>query len=222
MLPVIKIENTITDVCPGIKIGVIRADVTNIATPEGLWNKISDACSEIKRQYSLLEINKRPAIAATRTLYRHNGKDPNRYRVASEALCRRAVKGLQLHRINALVDLINLLSIISGYPVSGLDANKIEGDSLTLGIGRHGEHFEGIGRGMLNIEGLPVYRDLRGGIATPTSDEERTKIDLSTTKVHININAFAPEMPLPDTMKWCCEMLQEYCMAKNIETTIIN
>ena len=132
MLPIIKIENTITDVCPGIKIGVIRADVTNIATPEGLWNKISDACSEIKRQYSLLEINKRPAIAATRTLYRHNGKDPNRYRVASEALCRRAVKGLQLHRINALVDLINLLSIISGYPVSGLDANKIEGDSIWL------------------------------------------------------------------------------------------
>ena len=28
---------------------------------------------------------------------------------------------------------------------------------------------------MLNIEGLPVYRDAVGGIGTPTSDNERTK-----------------------------------------------
>lgn len=27
-------------------------------------------------------------------------------------------------------------------------------------------------RGVLNIEGLPVYRDDKGGIGTPTSDEE--------------------------------------------------
>ena len=30
------------------------------------------------------------------------------------------------------------------------------GDTLTLGIGRAGEPYEGIGRGLLNIEGLPV------------------------------------------------------------------
>jgi DNA/RNA-binding domain of Phe-tRNA-synthetase-like protein len=43
---------------------------------------------------------------------------------------------------------------------------------------------------MLNIEGLPVYRDQKGGVGTPTSDNERTKIDISTTHVLILVNGY--------------------------------
>ena len=38
-------------------------------------------------------------------------------------------------------------------------SDKIQGDTLVLGIGKSGEPYEGIGRGELNIEGMPVYRD---------------------------------------------------------------
>ena len=220
MLPNIEIENRITALCPDMQIGLIRASVTNSETPDSLWNEISTVCDEIKSRYQLLDINKRPAIAATRSLYKAFGKDPNRYRVASEALCRRAVKGLGLYRINTLVDLINLVSLISGYPISGLDADKLAGNSLKMGIGQHDEQFNGIGRGRLNIEGIPIYRDDLGGVATPTSDEERSKIDISTTTVQININAFAPDMPLKDTIDMSVSFLQQYCMAKNIEINI--
>ncbi len=220
MLPNIEIENRITALCPDMQIGLIRASVTNSETPDSLWNEISTVCDEIKSRYQLLDINKRPAIAATRSLYKAFGKDPNRYRVASEALCRRAVKGLGLYRINTLVDLINLVSLISGYPISGLDADKLAGNSLKMGIGQHDEQFNGIGRGRLNIEGIPIYRDDLGGVATPTSDEERSKIDISTTTVQININAFAPDMPLKDTIDMSVSLLQQYCMAKNIEINI--
>ena len=65
-----------------------------------------------------------------------------------------------------------------------------EGDTLTLGIGKAGEPYEGIGRGLINIEGLPVYRDSRGGVGTPTSDNERTKIDLNTTHLLVLINGY--------------------------------
>ena len=41
---------------------------------------------------------------------------------------------------------------------------------------------------MLNIEGLPVYRDSFGGIGTPTSDHERTKMDLGTTHILAIVN----------------------------------
>ena len=221
MLPVIEIEEFISGHCPEMKIGLIRSKVTNCNTPDDLWKEICDTCNEIKSRYKLLDINKRPAIMATRSLYRACGKDPNRYRVASEALCRRAVKGLELYRINSLVDIINLISIRSGYPISGLDADKITGNRLSLGIGKAGEAFNGIGRGSLNIDGLPVYRDEIGGVATPTSDEERTKIDISTSTVQININAFAPEMPLDDTIQWCICLLKKYCNAQNIETYTI-
>ncbi len=61
---------------------------------------------------------------------------------------------------------------------------------LTLGIGREGEPYEGIGRGPLNIAGLPVYRDAVGGIGTPTSDHERTKLSLNTTHLLAIVNGY--------------------------------
>ena len=181
---------------------------------------IEEASKRIRESYELSWINKRPAIVANRNLYKRMGKDPNRYRVSSEALCRRVVKGLELYRINALVDLINLVSMCSGYSIGGFDADKIVGDTVTLGVGRGGEKFEGIGRGLLNVEGLPLYRDSAGGIGSPTSDEERTKITLETMRLQMQINAFGEEMPLDDTIEWSVSLLEKYTSAKNVQIDI--
>lgn len=204
-----------------MRLGIIRCAVTNSETSPELWKEIDEECKIISSSYQLLEINKRSAIEATRHLYKALGKDPNRYRVSSEALCRRIIRGLGIYKINTLVDIINLFSIKSGYAIGGFDADKIEGNKLTLTVGRHDDNFEGIGRGILNIEGLPVYKDIIGGIGTPTSDEERTKISLSTTHLHMNINAFAEEMPLTDMMQWCKDSLKKYCDAHDFEEEII-
>ena len=69
------------------------------------------------------------------------------------------MRGIPLYQIDTLVDLINLVSLRTGHSIGGFDADKIQGTHLELGIGKAGEPFEGIGRGVLNIEGLPVYRD---------------------------------------------------------------
>lgn len=221
MLPKIVIDERIKAVCPDMKIGMIRAKVQNCETNVALWGEIEAECAAIAAKYELLEVNKRPAVAATRKLYKALGKDPNRYRVASEALCRRVIRGLGLYRINALVDIINLVSLKSGYAISGLDAGKMVGDTMAMGVGEAGEHYEGIGRGVLNIEGLPVYRDAVGGIATPTSDEERTKITLDTVTLQMNINAFGPEMPLDETIAWSVDLLRRYTAATDVETAIV-
>lgn len=217
----IKIDQRITSVCPDIKIGLIRADVVNSATCDELWAEIEAAAQEVTQKYELLAINARPAIAGTRKLYKSLGKDPGRYRVASEQLCRRIVKGLGIYRLTTLIDVVNLVSIKSGYAISGLDADKISGTTLSLGVGEKDEEYHGIGRGLLNIEGMPVYRDALGGIATPTSDEERTKFTDETTKVQININAFAPEMPIEEAVNMMVDLLKKYAQASNIETLIV-
>lgn len=214
------IEQEIREACPDVKIGLIRADVVNSETPDELWTEIEEASKRIRESYELSWINKRPAIVANRNLYKRMGKDPNRYRVSSEALCRRVVKGMSLYRINALVDLINLVSMCSGYSIGGFDADKIVGDTVTLGVGRSGEKFEGIGRGLLNVEGLPLYRDAAGGIGSPTSDEERTKITLETMRLQMQINAFGEEMPLDDTIEWSVSLLEKYASAKNVQIDI--
>ena len=124
----IKIEDIITEGAPDLQIGLIRAEVENSETSDDLWKEIEDMSLRIRNSYELSWINKRPAIVATRNLYKKMGKDPNRYRVSSEALCRRVVKGMDIYRINTLVDLINLVSMGSGYSIGGFDADKIARD----------------------------------------------------------------------------------------------
>lgn len=216
----IQIDERILAACPETRIGLISATVVNEPTCDTLWAEIEAAAEDIRQRYQLLEINQRPAIAGTRHLYRSLGKDPSRYRVSSEALCRRIIRGLGIYRLTTLIDVVNLVSIKSGYAISGLDGDRIVGDTLTMGVGRSDEEYHGIGRGLLNIEGMPVYRDAMGPIATPTSDEERTKFTEQTVKAQININAFAPEMPVEEAVQWMASLLEKYAHATDIETAI--
>lgn len=212
----IRFDDTIRGAAPGLTVVTVESDVTNVETSDELWSLLVRACDDIRSVTELSDINKRPGIKATRDVYKALGKEPNRYRPSSEALCRRAVKGKELYRINALVDLINVLSLLSGYSIGGFDASKIDGDVVTLGVGREGEPFEAIGRGMLNICGMPVYRDNTGGIGTPTSDNERTKLDLSTTRLLMCINIYGEEMPADDVAGMAVNLLEKYAEANNI------
>ena len=216
----IKIDPRILEACPKTRIGLVRATVTNGPTSDELWAEIEAAAEDIRQRYELLEINQRPAIAGTRHLYKALGKDPSRYRVSSEALCRRIIRGLGIYRLTTLIDVVNLVSIKSGYAISGLDADRIVGDTLTMSVGTAQDVFNGIGRGLLNIEGMPCYRDAAGPIATPTSDEERMKFTEQTVTVQININAFAPEMPVEEAVQWMAELLRKYAHAEQVETAI--
>ena len=216
----VNIDPRILDACPETRIGLVRATVVNGPTSDALWAEIEAAADEIKQRYELLEINQRPAIAGTRRLYKALGKDPSRYRVASEALCRRIIRDLGIYRLTTLIDVVNLVSIKSGYAISGLDGDRIEGDTLTMSVGTAEDVYNGIGRGLLNIAGMSVYRDAKGPIATPTSDEERTKFTEQTATAQININAFAPEMPVEEAVDWMAALLKKYAQATNVETAI--
>lgn len=212
----IEIEDIIKNVAPQLQVVAIEADVINCDTPDDLWTELTQEVLHIAQLYDLSQINKRPGIAATRAAYKALGKEPNRYRPSSEALCRRAVKGMELYRINVLVDIINLISMRSGYSIGGFDADCIQGDLLRLGAGRAGEVFNAIGRGQLNIEGLPLYRDAVGGIGTPTSDEERTKLSIATRRLLMCINIYQEEMPVGDVVNLSRNLLERYCQATNI------
>lgn len=112
------------------------------------------------------DIKHQPVIFATRETLNVVAKTPD-YRRQLATLRRRLMRGIPLYQIDTLVDLINLVSLRTGHSIGGFDADKIQGTHLELGIGKTGEPFEGIGRGVLNIEGLPVYRDSFGGIRNP-------------------------------------------------------
>lgn len=186
----IIVSKEIEQVCPGFVGAAVEAQCVNSEYCAPLWEEINEMTERFKATLTTESLKQLPSIEATRRIYRICGKDPSRYRPASEALIRRVLQGKALYQIDTLVDLINLASIAYGYSIGGFDADKFVGDTLTLGIGRAGEPYEGIGRGVINIEGLPVYRDAEGGVGTPTSDHERTKITLSTTHLLVLINGY--------------------------------
>lgn len=211
----ISISPQIIAACPVFSVAAILCDVTNSAHNADLWLEIEATATKFRHDNQLEDINKRPAILATRQAYKKLGKDPNRYRPSAEALCRRILRDMELYKINTLVDAINLISIKTGYSIGGFDAGKIQGN-LTLGVGGANEKFEAIGRGLLNIEGLPVYRDKAGGIGTPTSDEERTKISIDTARLLMIINGYSGKEGLKEAVDYSTEVLVRYAQATNV------
>jgi len=190
--------------------------VRNSEFSDTLWAEIEEIGQHYKERYTTETIKKLSGIEATRRVYRACGKDPSRYRPASEALIRRILQGKDLYQINTLVDLINLASIKFGYSIGGFDADKFVGDTLTLGVGREGEPYEGIGRGMINIAGLPVYRDEMGGVGTPTSDNERTKIGLSTSHILVLVNGYdGNEAKVKANAEFLISILEKYANGNN-------
>ena len=186
----IIVSKEIEQVCPNFVGACVEAEVVNSDYNSELWEEIHAISERFRAELTTETLKDVSGIAATRRIYRACGKDPSRYRPASEALIRRILQGKKLYQIDTLVDLINLASIVYGYSIGGFDADKMVGEQLTLGIGKADEPYEGIGRGLINIEGLPVYRDEIGGVGTPTSDHERTKITAQTTHLLVLINGY--------------------------------
>jgi DNA/RNA-binding domain of Phe-tRNA-synthetase-like protein len=186
----IVVSEEIKQVCPEFVGAAVEAQVVNSPYSQELWDEIHEWEERYRRELTTDSLKELSGIAATRRVYKACGKDPSRYRPASEQLIRRMLQGKELYQIDTLVDLVNLASIVYGYSIGGFDASKMVGDTLTLGIGREGEPYEGIGRGPLNIASLPVYRDAAGGIGTPTSDHERTKLELSSRRLLAIVNGY--------------------------------
>ena len=206
------VSQEIETVCPEFVGACVEAQVVNSPYCEELWKEIESLGEKFRNELTTESLKEMTSIAATRRVYKLCGKDPSRYRPASEALIRRVLQGKTLYQRDTLVDLVNLASIAYGYSIGGFDADKFEGDTLTLGIGREGEPYEGIGRGIINIHGLPVYRDAKGGVGTPTSDNERTKMTLDTHHLVVLINGYdGDEGRVKENAEYIQELLRKYC-----------
>ena len=208
----IIVSNEIENVCPNFIGACVEAKVQNSQYCQDLWNEINTLGEEFKNKLTIETLKEISGIAATRRIYRICGKDPSRYRPAAEALIRRILQGKTLYQIDTLVDLINLASMKYGYSLGGFDADKFVGNTLELGVGKEGEPYEGIGRGMINIQGLPVYRDGIGGVGTPTSDNERTKITINTNHLLVLINGYdGNEALVRQNAEFVQQLIKRFC-----------
>lgn len=206
--------------CPNLRLGCIEASIAVSDSDEKLKAETDRRMEEIRQTLSVENISSVAAIAASRKAYKACGKDPARYRLSAEALLRRVVSGKGLYQISNVVDQLNLVSIFTGFSIGGYDASQIQGN-ITFGIGKPDEPYQGIGRGALNIEGLPVFRDDLGAFGTPTSDSQRTGVTAETNRFLMILIDFGSDPNLERAVQMAVDLLKKYCRAENIELKII-
>jgi DNA/RNA-binding domain of Phe-tRNA-synthetase-like protein len=175
--------------CPRTALACVTADVVAAESPAALLEEMNAQIAEVLRLPDPRAVLEAPQIIATRTAYKALGKDPARYRGSAEALLRRIIAGKGLPQINAVVDVINLVSVEGRLPVGLYDRAHLSGD-IVFRAGRAGESFKGIGKYDLNLEGLPVFCDALGPHGSPTSDSERTMVTPGTRQVLAVIISF--------------------------------
>jgi len=206
---------------PEVELHVIECNVAVQKHHKKLWQLIEKKCAELSGSLKIEAISKIPAIQSSRKAYKACGKDPARYRLSSEALLRRVVKGAGLYQVSNVVDQLNLVSISTGYSIGGYDAGKIVGDA-EFDIGKTGEPYSGIGRGELNIEGMPVFRDSLGAFGAPTSDSKRTSVTEKTTRFLMVIIGFGANEKLQEASEMAVSLLKEFADASDFEMKVIN
>jgi len=161
-------------------IRVSHGDAT-VADPGELLNWLSvepDVVAKSPFQV-LVDLDRRDEIKSkVRDLLRHGGYKPTgRGKPASEYLIKAVTAG-KLGHINPVVDLINVVSLHSGLPISVIDLDKCEpaGCELRIAIAPESSEYVFNASGQtIKLDGLLCLFDEKGPCANAVKDSQRTK-----------------------------------------------
>jgi len=217
----LTIDEALKAKCPKAALGCVSAQVDALASPEPLIAELNNSEQAILRLQEPRAVLESPQILATRAAYKVLGKDPARYRGSAEALLRRVIAGKGLPRINAVVDIINLVSVESRLSIGLYDLAHVQGD-IVFRAGRTGETYKGIGKYDLNLEGLPVFCDALGPHGSPTSDSERTMVTGGTKHVLAVIISFGGKEGLERWTQRLHQLIVQFGSGNSCETQIIS
>ena len=197
-------------------LGGFVVDVRVSEPDKALLDLLDDEVKKLEQQHTAETIRELSTVKANKNAYRTLGKDPNRYRPAAESLLRRVANGKGLYHINNVVDILNLISVKTGFSICGYNYDAVKGN-VVMGIGEENEPYQGIGRGDVNIEKLPVFRDDEGAFGNPTSDSTRTMVTDDTTKFLMIIIGFEGQEPVNKALDEASVLLQKYASGNEVE-----
>ena len=217
----LTIDDALKAKCPKTALGCVSAKVEAAVSPEVLIAELNNCEQAIVRLPEPRAVLESLQILATRAAYKALGKDPARYRGSAEALLRRVIAGKGLPRINAVVDIINLVSVESRLSIGLYDLAHVQGD-IAFRAGRAGETYKGIGKYDLNLEGLPVFCDALGPHGSPTSDSERTMVTSKTRSVLAVIISFGGKEGLDRWAQRISELFAQHALGNSCATQIIS
>jgi DNA/RNA-binding domain of Phe-tRNA-synthetase-like protein len=217
----VTIDEGLKKKCARVALGRVTAEVETGETPAALTGELKLREDEILRLPEPRAVLESAQVLATRAGYKALGKDPARYRGSAEALLRRVIAGKGLPQINAVVDVINLVSVESRLPVGLYDLAAVSGDVI-FRAGLAGETYKGIGKYDLNLEGMPLFADSIGPHGSTTSDSERTMVTAATKEIVALIVSFGGAETLERWARRLAELLALYAAGRNEKTWVVS
>jgi len=219
-LPIVTIDDGVRQKCPRVALGCVTGAVKAHASPDGLTAELAAVAQKMAGLADPKAVLESAPIMATRRGYKALGKDPARYRGSAEALLRRVISGKDLPQINAVVDVINLVSVESRLPIGLYDLAHVKGD-VVFRAGRPGETYKGIGKYDLNLESLPLFADEEGPHGSATSDSERTMVTAETTRVLAILVSFGGSETLGTWTARMIALLERYAQGREFTSVVV-
>lgn len=166
-MPLLSIQ-PIVERFPQFRVAFVLAEPLAIEPGRSprLRREAAAAEQDCRRRWGGMELSAIPEVAAWREAYRGFGIKRTSYRSSAERLIKRVLAGDSLPKINALVDLYNLVSLETGLCLGCDDLDKTEG-RLAFRFAGPGDTFVDMGAGADDDpndppkDGEVVYADLR-------------------------------------------------------------
>lgn len=209
----VTISKDILEKLPNFSVIAYTMDLEN-TQKENVSIFIDETVRKLSTEYTLEQIIKEEKILQSRNGYKKLGKDPSHTRVACENLYRRIIKNQPLYRLGDIIDLGNILSLLTKRSVCVVDKDKLKGD-VNIRLGTKEDIYITINRGPLNVDKIPVYEDQDSPFGCPSSDTIRTAVDKNTKSIFIMIICFENTHKQEDE-ELLIDIYKKYTNAQNI------
>lgn len=191
-----------------------------IESSDALRAVFDRAIEQARERFADRPIGEHPVAGGIRRLFKSLGMDPSRYRPSAEALVRRALKGQDLYHINCIVDINNICSIESLFPLGVYDRAHINGD-VEIRLGTSDDVYQGIGK-EINVAGKLVSADSQGAFGSPIADSARTKVTGETHEILVLL--YAPttveNSDISDTLKRFADLAGAHAGAQAVTSGV--
>ena len=204
-----------------LKMGFLRMTDCRVSASSDALRSVYDGVVRLTRErFANSPLSDHPVAGGVRRMFKSSGIDPSRYRPSGEALVRRILKKQDLHYINNIVDINNICSIESLFPLGAYDCEYIVGGVITR-LGEGDESYTAIGK-EINIAGKLVSADSQGAFGSPVADSNRTRITKRTREFLVLI--YAPgsidDSVVADTLGRFCDLASEHAGARKLDVGI--
>ena len=220
-IPALCIDPALAAIWPQTALGCLFYTVEVTDKNPALWEYLEIGVTPpLLATLDSLPLAEMPHLAEARAAYRAFGRDPGKYRVSSEALYRRMRQQKPLYQINSLVDANNLVSVETGFSLGSYDLAGT-GPEIVFRLGKEGEAYQGIGKGDLRLEHMPVLADAAGPFGGPSSDSLRAMISAATSNALTVIYSFSGAGPLEDALALAVERFTTFASVRAVRQSIV-